>query len=327
MRTRLVAVLLLTLLCLGWVVWGIDAEEAVAGLGRFRWGYLAPIWLTYLAAHGLRAQRYRILLPQPLDYRASFSALSIGYLALNVVPLRLGELVRPYLLREQRGVPLGDSLAAVVFERMLDVTMLLFMILGTTWLVDLPTGLTVRGVDLLGIAQRGAGALVAVGAGGLVGVLILGPRVLRLTDRLPFGAPFRAVFQRFHGAVAALAARPAIAAQAFLLSVAIWTLTLFAVQLQLMAAPGLPAGWDTALATWTATLSGMTVLPTPGFFGGFEAACVAALQLLGATADQAAPFAILLHLTQFVFTVALGITFLVREGLDLRQVVARSREA
>ena len=64
-----------------------------------------------------------------------------------------------------------------------------------------------------------------------------------------------------------------------------------------------------------------------GFFGGFEAACVTALQMLGATRELAAPFAIILHLTQFVFTVGLGVIFLLREGLDLRQVVARSRSA
>jgi len=323
---RLIAVLLLTLGCLTWVVWGLDLSEAAKGLAEFRWGLLLPIWGLYLLAHFLRAQRFRILLPQPLDYGASFSALSIGYLALHVIPFRLGELVRPYLLREQRGVPFGDSLAAVVFERILDVTMLLAMILGTTWLVDLPTDLRVGGVDILGFAQRGAGVLVAAGVLGLAGVLMLGPRVLAVTDRLPLGAPFRSIFERFRAAVVALSRRPAVAAQAFVLSVAIWGLTLLAVQLQLVATPGLPHGFDTALATWAATLSGMTVLPTPGFFGSFEAACTTALQVLGASHELAAPFAILLHLTQFVFTVVLGVIFLIREGLDLRQVVARSRD-
>lgn len=326
-RVRLVAVLVLTLVCLVWVLWGIKFDEAMAGVGRFRWGMLVPIWLTYLLAHALRAQRFRILLPQPIDYAASFSALTIGYLALHVFPFRLGELVRPYLVREQRGVPLGDSLAAVVFERLLDVLMLLGMILGTTWFVELPTTLEVGGMDVLGLARRGAAVLVIGGTLALAAVLAMGPGSLGFLERVPLGRPVRALFERFHAAVAALAARPAVALQAFLLSVAIWALTLVAVRLQLLASPGLPSGMDTALVTWTATLSGMTVLPTPGFFGGFEAACVTALQMLGATRELAAPFAIILHLTQFVFTVGLGVIFLLREGLDLRQVVARSRSA
>lgn len=323
MRVRLTIVLLFTVLCLAWVLWGLDVASGVASLGRFRWGLLAPIWGLYLCAHVLRAQRFRILLPMKLDYRASFSALSIGYLALHVFPFRLGELVRPYLVSEQRRVPFGDSLAVVVIERILDVMCLLAMVLATSWFVDLPTQIEVGGHDLLGLAQRGAGVLALVGALAVAVVVALGPRVMTFTDRLPAGALFR----RFREALVALAGRPAVAAQAVALSALIWLLTLAAVQVQLNAFPGLPNGFLDALTTWTATLSGMTVLPTPGFFGGFEAACAAALRLLGAPQDLAAPFAIVLHLTQFVFTVALGGCFLVVEGLTLREVVTRSRAA
>lgn len=326
-RVRLVGLLVLTLACLVWVLWGIELDEALAGLGRFQWPMLVPIWGLYLCAHALRAHRYRILLPQPVDYAASFSSLTIGYLALHVFPFRLGEFVRPYLLREQRGVPLGDSLAALVFERLFDVLMLLAMILGTTWFVEFPTTLEVGGVDILRLAQRGAATLVTLGVVGVAGVFVVGVERLQFLGRLPLGGMVLGGFGRFQGAVRALAARPLVAGQALLLSMVIWGLTLLAVRLQLLASPGLPTSAGATLATWTATLSGMTVLPTPGFFGGFEAACVAALQVLGASREDAAPFAILLHLTQFAFTIVLGVLFLVREGLDLRQVVARSREA
>ncbi len=321
MRLRLAAVLFLTAACLGWVIHGIDVSAAEASLGRFRWGMILPIWSLYLLAHSLRAQRFRVLLPKPIDYGASFSALTIGYLALHVIPFRLGELVRPYLVKERRDVPFGDSLAVVVVERILDVVMLLAMILTTSWFVHLPTRVEVGGYDLLAVAQKGAGLLVLVCVIGVAVVLASGEPVLRHTDKLPLGGMFR----QFRGALVALAKRPAVTAQAFALSVAIWVLTLVAVQVQLVAFGGVPAGPLDALTVWTATLSGMTVLPTPGFFGGFEAACTAALQLLGATAADAGAFAIVLHLTQFVFTVVLGVIFLAREGLNLREVVEKSR--
>ena len=321
MRIRLAIVLCFTVLCLAWVVWGLDVVSGLESLGRFRWGFLVPIWGQYLCAHVLRAQRFRILLPMKLDYRASFSALSIGYLALHVFPFRLGELVRPYLVSEQRQVPFGDSLAVVVIERILDVMCLLAMVLATSWFVDLPTQIEVHGYDLLGIAQRAAGGLALAGAVGVGGVVALGPRALTFTDRLPAGALFR----RFRASLVARTRRPAVAAQAVALSAMIWLLTLAAVQVQLNASPGLPRGFLDALTAWTATLSGMAVLPTPGFFGGFEAACTAALLLLGAPQDLAAPFAIVLHLTQFVFTVALGGCFLIVEGLSLKDIVTRSR--
>ncbi|MSQ03419.1 MAG: flippase-like domain-containing protein [Myxococcales bacterium] len=325
MRLRVAAVSALTVVCLVWVLWGVDLDAALAGLTRFRWSFIAPIWGLYLLAHLMRAQRFRILLPSPIDYRASFSALSIGYLALHVFPFRLGELVRPYLVREQRGVAFGDSLAVVVVERILDVVMLLLMILGTSWFVPLATQVEVGGVDILALAQRAAGTVAAAGTAGLLAMMLAGPRLLSLADHLPGGARLRPLLERFRAALVALSARPAAAAQAVILSALIWIVTLFAVQVQLVASPGVPTDFGAALATWTATLSGMAVLPTPGFFGGFEAACSTALQLLGATPEAAAPFAILLHLTQFAFTIVLGTVFLAIEGLGLREVVAQSR--
>ena len=327
MRLRVAAVIILTLLCLAWVLWGVDLEAAMAGVSHFRWSFIAPIWGLYLLAHLMRAQRFRILLPRPIDYRASFSALSIGYLALHVFPFRLGELVRPYLVREQRGVAFGDSLAVVVVERILDVVMLLFMILGTSWFVPLATQVEVGGVDILALAKSAAGMVAAVGTAGLLAMMFAGRSLLTLADHLPGGPRLRPLLERFHAALVALSARPAVAAQAVVLSALIWLVTLVAVQVQLVATAGVPTDFGAALATWTATLSGMAVLPTPGFFGGFEAACSTALQLLGATPEAAAPFAILLHLTQFAFTIVLGAAFLAIEGLGLREVVAKSQAA
>lgn len=94
---------------------------------------------------------------------------------------------------------------------------------------------------------------------------------------------------------------------------------------QLHAFPGMPTSPQTALVVWTATLSGMSAVPTPGFFGGFEAFCTAALVLWGVPSADARVFAILLHLGQFVCTVGTGLVFLVYEGVSLLEVVRRSR--
>jgi uncharacterized membrane protein YbhN (UPF0104 family) len=65
----------------------------------------------------------------------------------------------------------------------------------------------------------------------------------------------------------------------------------------------------------------MTAVPTPGFFGSFEAACTGALVLWGVEADLARTFALVLHLTQFAFTIVIGSLALVSEGLGMRALV------
>jgi uncharacterized membrane protein YbhN (UPF0104 family) len=199
--------------------------------------------------------------------------------------------------------------------------MLLGMLLVVGVAVDVSSGVVIQGVDVLRVGQRGAAVIVCVAVLGLLGLALTGEALLRRTDRLPAGATVR----RFSEALRSLLARPARGLAALGLSVLIWAVTIAAVQRALAAFPGLPSGPLEALTTWALTLAGMTAIPTPGFFGGYEAACSTTLGMLGADATRAGAFAILLHLGQFAFTIAIGVACLLKEGLDLRSVVQQSR--
>lgn len=324
MRWKLALVLVITLACLVWVLWGIDPATVEVSVTSFRWERMLVVFALYLASHGVRVVRLRWILGRPIPFWPLMSIVSIGYVAINVVPLRMGELVRPYMLRERYEVPFGAGMAAVFVERLVDMLMLLGMLALVAFWVDLPEGrVLVQGVDVLAFGQRFAGGIVAVGTIGVITLAVAGDPLLRLTDRLPLGGMIR----RFGEGLRSLVARPRELVQILLASVLIWLLTLWSVQVSLSAFPGLPWDFQSALLVWTVTLLGMAAIPTPGFFGGFEAACVAGLTLLRVGPDEARTFAVILHLGQFGFTVAWGLLFLFWEGLSLRQVVSQSRAA
>jgi len=251
------------------------------------------------------------------------SIVSIGYVAINVVPLRMGEFVRPWLLAEREKVPFGAGVAAIFVERLVDVLMLLGMLWIVAFGVDLPSAVVVDGVDVLAFGQRFAGTIVIGGTLGLVVMVALGERALVITDRLPLGT----IVRKFVEGIRDLGSRPREMAKILASSVLIWLITLWSVQVSLAAFPGLPYDFRTALVVWTVTLLGMAAIPTPGFFGGFEAACAGGLTLLGVDGDLARTFAVILHIGQFGFTVAWGLVFLVWEGVSLREVVGRSQDA
>lgn len=322
MRLKIGIVLVITAACLVAVLWGLDLSEAMSALRSARWGFLLPMCALYLSAHLLRAWRMGLLLGVPVPFKRRFIIVSIGFLAINVVPLRLGELVRPYLLAEREGVPFGRALAAIFLERLLDMSMLLLMLLGLTLVVDLPAGgVVVQGVDVVAAGQRLAGMMVALGSvGGLV-VVTVGEPAIRLIERLPLGDKVGGLARRFREGFLTLLSRPLDAALCFGISVAIWGLTIGAVGTVMTGFDGIPVGLGPAWSTWTITLSGMTAVPTPGFFGGFEAFCSAALWLWGVDPDLARTFALVLHLGQFAFTVAIGGAALAIEGLGLSALV------
>ena len=333
MKWKLSAVLLLTVLCLVWFLWDIDRDVVQVSLEGLRWRYIAATLVAYTAVHGFRSVRLAALVGHGVTVAGVFSVNCIGYLAINVVPLRLGEFVRPYLLLEQHGVPFGASVAGVFVERLLDLASLVVMLLLVTWAVELPAGgVVIEGVDVVQAGQVLAGAVVAVGAAGLAVLVLGGARLIALVRSLTgwvpvIGEKLPGFLEAFQKGVRELAREPRRAAWVLLNTAAMWTTQVGGVWFVLMAFADVPHGWDVALTNWSVTLSGMTVMPTPGFFGSFEAFCTAGLVLFGVDGDLARTFAVVNHLTLFGFTVGIGLAFLLKEGLSLGAVIRSSREA
>ena len=101
MIVRLMVVFGIMILCLGAALWGVDIKAVHAALLQADWRFFAPVFVCYLCAHSVRSLRLWTLLGFPSTYYRMFAINTIGFLAINVVPLRLGEMVRPYLLSER----------------------------------------------------------------------------------------------------------------------------------------------------------------------------------------------------------------------------------
>ena len=95
-------------------------------------GYLALL----SAIHLLRMVRWRVLLLPlaPVSLRDAFVVSNVGLLALMLLPLRLGEFVRPLLISERTKVKFSEALATIVIERIGDslsmASLLAFMLLS-----------------------------------------------------------------------------------------------------------------------------------------------------------------------------------------------------
>ncbi len=68
---------------------------------------------------------------KPIPLPRLFPVVCIGYFGNNVYPLRAGEVIRSYILRQREGIPITSSLATVFIERIFDsLIMLLFIFLA-----------------------------------------------------------------------------------------------------------------------------------------------------------------------------------------------------
>jgi uncharacterized protein (TIRG00374 family) len=122
-----------------WLVWPDAAESAQLrqAIGALRWAGFAPYlagWLgLQIIVHLCRSLRWNHLLA-PLGVRVPAGPLlaisSVGFMAILALPVRLGEFVRPGLLRRGGYSTASAALGTVAVERIVDGLIISLLVFG-----------------------------------------------------------------------------------------------------------------------------------------------------------------------------------------------------
>jgi glycosyltransferase 2 family protein len=101
---------------------GTDLHQIRSQIEAADYWYLVPYFAFLLAMHLVRTIRWGILLAplEKLPFRRLNAISAVGFMALLVLPLRLGEFVRPYLVRVPGRVSGTSAMASIVIERVID---------------------------------------------------------------------------------------------------------------------------------------------------------------------------------------------------------------
>lgn len=113
--------LLVSVLSLVWAFQGVNLEELKTQLvGTSVWT-VALFFVGQFVLHIIRVERWGLLVHPlaPISRKSVFSAASLGFSATFFLPLRLGEFVRPALLK-RNNIPFAGTMASVVVERIAD---------------------------------------------------------------------------------------------------------------------------------------------------------------------------------------------------------------
>lgn len=316
----------MSLACLYLATRGTDWAQVAAVLRSADPFWVAALVLISLYSFYVRAQRWRILL-RPIGAVSlydAFSATMIGFGATSVLPLRLGEIVRPAILGRRIGCGLTPALSSVVVERLFDTLFVITMLVLLTFVQPgVPESL-----------QRGAMLLGVVAAGGMTALLLMqwyrasADRMIdAVLNALPaaVGGRLRPIVDGLLAGMGALADGRTVAL-VLAYSVLQWTIitaTWGAAILALHVPVPLLAGSLTAVVIVAAAV----FLPQgPGFVGTWQWGCVLALHtLLGAPQESAVGYSILTWIVQMVVNVGVGGFFLAREDVSLRDLIGQSR--
>jgi uncharacterized protein (TIRG00374 family) len=178
--------------------------------------WLVAAFVVYYIGFPLRGYRWSLLLRgigARVGVRDSTEIIFVSWLVNSVVPAKLGEVYRAWLLKVNYPVSLSSTFGTIFIERMFDIFAIVILGLGAAFW-SFRTGLdeTVRAIMFLGIV------VVVVIAVGLVTLRNFGRR---LVERLPLPQKATELYERFEAGVFSMDRRtlPTIA----LLTLLIWT--------------------------------------------------------------------------------------------------------
>jgi uncharacterized protein (TIRG00374 family) len=300
------------------VEWG----KIVAALRTANYLYLAPAVLMTLTGYLVRTLRWQIILAptKRISFSSAFAVLMVGFTANNLLPARIGELVRAYALGRKEHLSKSLSLATIVVERVFDGVTIMGFLAALSLVYSLPSWGQVL--------ARGGALVFGTAMIGIILLLFQETLTLRLLDAIlrPFPARLGRAVQRiarfFIEGLHALRSGRSLA-MIILLSILVWSLEASA-YLMLVMGFHLPIeGVNRAYAAiflLTVVNLGNIVPAAPGYAGSFEFFAIQALTTFssGVTAEMALALAAVAHAYQYVMVTGLGLFFLWRMGLSLR---------
>ena len=294
--------------------------------------WVLPYLLMLTLIHVLRVVRWKPLLDPivKLDFWTHNRIGAVGFMALFIMPLRLGELVRPYLVKHETGkTRTSEVLATVVVERIADgltVVAVLFAVL-----FSLPSADKTTEVSLL----IGAWSALAVFVG--ASVVLLGMRWKHdLTVRFiesTLGLVSKGLSERVKGMTDAflggLRALPSLGAFLWFvfLTFIYWGVNGIAVWMMAKAFY-LPVDMVGGYAMMACVVVGMMIPNSPGNVGSFWYFLLLPLPLYGveASSTQAIAFGIMVWWLQVLQQGVFGAWFVIRGQVTWRRVLEATED-
>lgn len=297
---------------------GIHFSEVVEHVRKARLGPMLLAVSLATLTFVLRLFRWQLLLhgddgrrlpPGPL-----WHAIAMGFMANNVLPLRMGEVVRTLAAASLTQTRFTPVLASVAVERLFDaITVVSLLALGL-FTATLPrTALSAKVANIVtfgGIAALSGLLLAAL----VVAFPLVAERLVRkIIPSEKLAARLIGLIEGIRHGLSALGS-PMRAVGAALWSVALWGLSALSFHVMFQAF-GIDVDFAGALLMQGLIMFGIALPSTPGYVGAFELPIITVLALYEVNKDLAAAYALTYHVTTFLPITLLGAWSVLRTNL------------
>jgi hypothetical protein len=270
----------------------IDIRETATTLGRTNLWLVAATMLLVPGQVILRTLRWRLLLPLRPDGQRPrvgrvMPVLLIGYLANLILPARLGEPARAYLLARREQIGFARVLGSVLLERVIDLASLAFVAVFAALQARAPEWI-LRGMVIVAVAGIVIVAVLAAsGIAHVIGLLarMFGQRAGRMRAAIEHAISFGEGANG--GGWGPLAGAVALSTLTWAFVAGTYWLAAQSLGIDIRIS-------ESMLVAAVATL-GTAIPSAPANIGTYEVAAVVVLTALGVEAHEALAMALLTH--------------------------------
>ncbi|HEX9019061.1 MAG TPA: lysylphosphatidylglycerol synthase transmembrane domain-containing protein [Anaerolineaceae bacterium] len=300
----------------------INWHDFAVSLTSIPLGILALSVVIYLAGLVIRALAWQFLLQRKVPALTAIIVLCEGYFFNNVLPFRIGELARAFLMGRRSRLGMFHVLPTIVVERSYDLVIAAGLLLAT-----LPLALK------LDWARPVATLLLVVILAGLFALFLAARQrewvethVERLAGR--WGLVRRWVLPQLHSILNGFSVLTKFEyfAGSFGLLLLSWGLAILRDWVLIRVfVPGAPIWWA-ALGISASNIVG-AVPSVMASLGTYELGAVGALTLVGMAKESVLAYSLIAHVTHLVFSSLVGVFGLSQEGETFSNLYAEIRRA
>ena len=305
----------------------VDFSEFYDILKNIKYLYILPISLGILGGFMLRALRWKYLIKpiKLIRFSRLFSSTMIGFMANNILPVRLGEIVRAYAIGKMENISRSSSFATVIIERVLDIFFMIMLFLILLFLfplaVSFPEDVIKSGyyiftfaiiflIFLLFIVWKREFIL------NLVEKILksfpekISSKVHGIVDSFIKGLDF---FRNTHNFIPIL-----------FISIIMWIVYLSSVYFAFLAFDFFIGSYFTFFLAGIVLLVlgsiGLMIPSAPGAIGTYHTFCILGLLILGIKRNEAAAFAVFYHGVTYISVTLVGVIYFLRENMHLSEM-------
>lgn len=316
--------ILVAALCLYIFLKDVDIDNLFSELRAVKVTSLILVCFLIILSLFLRSIRWKFMLPDipGTTKKHLFSNVFIGFMINNIMPARIGEFARAFILWKKNKFPLAVSLGTLIFERIIDILIFSLFFIIPVFTLPQCSSLTIYAFIFTGVTVFSIVGVVLYFRFQNTSIKFATWIISKLPEK------FRDSSLQICKELASTLTWLKSPKRAFVtICLSFLTLLCYPAMIIVLAAnAGIQFGLLEGMFAQAFAAFGAAIPLAPGYVGTIHAIMLQGLEILGMNGDKARALVIIYHAVNYILITIVGLYFFFRMKLSIKEISTAKKE-